>query len=144
MIYLCALHNVKNDKNKFEIWLAQINNLRALYPYSKNVYQACQADRLFLICHARKPVGFVEAELLNGSIADHGKMKILVHFLQIASSEQKKGFGHALLLFFLRKGVEVEFVVANANENMLRLVRKFQHIKSGETSSVCTITLNRQ
>lgn len=110
-----------------ERFLESVNAIRALYPYSSRTFTLDKVENLYLIVQHQALAGFCEVVLENTDIMAPRAIHLRLRELHIATSAQRQGIGSEILRRLIGHEVPIEMVVANANHNMHKLVRRFHH-----------------
>jgi len=119
-----------------------VNTVRADYPWSQRTYDESNSNNVWIIkARDGKVVGFAEIELKNSDFSLDNRFYVYIHELHIDLLRQHAGIGRAVLQHLLKKGLDLEFVIAKCNEKVQGLVSKFVHIEKHETETIKTIRI---
>jgi len=140
VIRLIRVQEIKDPDSRAQ-WLGWANAIRAHYPFSNCTYDDGNSKNLWLVRWHIEAVGFLVAEIQNTDLILDRRMHIFVHDLHLDPKRQRGGIGARVLNHLLNKGVDLEFVIARANEKVWGLVRKFSHIERFATENTVTICI---
>jgi GNAT superfamily N-acetyltransferase len=126
MMTLRKLKRLK-DPEELSTCIQSVNAIRGHYQWSKRTYDETNIENVYAILDEGKGRGFIECNYENLEIWREGMPHLMLSELHIAPSQQGKGYGTRVLNHLLSKGLDIELMVANENEPMLKLVSKFSH-----------------
>lgn len=140
---LMRLRKLSNFESKpaFDKFIEAINEIRSNYPWSIKTYDRTNIQNIWLICHKKTCFGYVEAEFRGVNLDRDDQIDIYIHDLHFAPSMQRLGAGLEIIRYLLRKGADVEFVVANCNEKVEGLIKKFHYQEKYVTENTKTIRI---
>ena len=113
------------EKDCFSGFLSGVNSIRSNYKWSEKIYDENNIDNVYLISSKETVFGFIECTYQHMNFISDTPIKIFLHEIHVDQGMSNKGVGRAVLSRLLRKGIPIEMVVANQNQNMLALVDKF-------------------
>ncbi len=122
--------------------LESVNAIRAQYPYSSRTFTLDRTTNLYLIVQRQVLAGFCEVLLENIDIKSPRPIYLNLRELHIAPPAQGQGAGTQVLRYLLRHQVPIEMVVANANQNMHKLIKRFNHTMKYPGQDVGTIVVS--
>jgi len=128
--------SIYRRKDSFNHCIERINQLRAHYPWSKLTYDGSKIDYVYLIWFESKIVGFLEASYNELDICFSSNIILHLHELHISPSLHRRGIGRSVFIHLLSKGVKMQMVVVNDNENMIALVNRFNVIKQCKSKKI--------
>jgi hypothetical protein len=142
MIQLRCLQHFTN-RDHFDECLKFVNTIRANYPWTQIVYDSSDSKDIWLIRFAGEQawMGFVKLRLQDEDFALDRRVYIFVDDLHITPPRQHCGAGRAVLNHLLKKGLDLEFVIAQCNPNVWGLVRKFNYTEKYATADTATIRI---
>jgi ribosomal protein S18 acetylase RimI-like enzyme len=132
-----------NDTTRLNDELDYINQVRARYAWSQLTYTASNSACVLLIQWNMGICGYVQPELMHSDFSDSRSMYIFVHDLHIVPSHQRRGVGSAVFHSLLSKGVDLEFVVANVNQQVAGLYKRFNYRVKYQNPNTSTIRIAR-
>lgn len=137
-----AEKHAKTEEKKQEVAEA-ITAIRKHYPHSVKEYTAAQLSNVCLIIVSNDIYGYCEVTFKNLDIEAPSEVILYVHELHIAPSRQKNGVGKRVLDHLLDLHLPLEMVIASENENMLRLLKKYDFYKKFSNENTATYVVRR-
>jgi hypothetical protein len=138
---MMRLRRLSDYKDRAELGqcLESINTIRSNCPWTQKTYDDLNSKDVWIIRSVNMNVGFAEIELREADFSPDNRMFTYVHELHIAPSRQRTGAGGAVLRHLLKKGLDIEFVIAKCNEKAYGLVRKFIHTEKYVNKDTVTV-----
>jgi len=130
------------EKDCFAEFLSGVNSIRSNYEWSQNIYDENNIDNVYLILSKGTVFGFIECTYQHMNFISDTPIKIILHEIHVTQGRSNKGIGRAVLSYLLRKGIPIEMVVANQNQNMLALVDKFNAEHKYITENTRTVIIS--